>query len=85
VTNWVETTGSLAACCTTFCWVPQAIKIIRERHTEGISLITQSVFTLGIVLWAAYGFFLHNRPLIFANVTTLVFALAILFLKIRYR
>lgn len=80
----VEGVGSLAAICTTFCWIPQAAKIIREKRTEGISLFTQSVFTFGIALWAAYGLLLNNRPLIFANVVTLVLSLAILILKLRY-
>jgi MtN3 and saliva related transmembrane protein len=79
-----EGLGSLAALCTTFCWLPQAVKIIREKRTEGVSLLTQSVFTLGIALWAAYGLLLNNRPLIYANVVTLVFSLAILILKLRY-
>jgi MtN3 and saliva related transmembrane protein len=81
---WFESVGSLAAACTTLCWVPQAVKIIREKRTEGISLITQSVFTFGVALWAAYGLLLNNRPILFANVVTLAFSLAILILKLRY-
>lgn len=79
-----EGLGGLAAACTTLCWLPQAIKIIREKRTEGISLITQSVFTFGVALWAAYGALLSNRPILYANVITLVFSLAILILKLRY-
>ena len=51
------------------------MKIIREKRTDGISLITQSVFTLGTALWATYGFLLNNRPVLFANLVTLAFAL----------
>lgn len=79
-----EGLGGLAAVCTTFCWLPQALKIIREKRTEGVSLLTQSVFTFGIALWAAYGLLLNNRPILYANVVTLVFSLAILILKLRY-
>ncbi|MGH9678519.1 MAG: SemiSWEET transporter [Candidatus Acidiferrales bacterium] len=81
---WPEGVGSLAAVCTTLCWLPQAVKIIREKKTGGISLITQSVFTLGTALWAVYGLLLNNRPIIYANGVTLGFALAILVLKLRY-
>jgi MtN3 and saliva related transmembrane protein len=84
MTDPFEGIGSLAAICTTFCWLPQAVKIIREKRTEGISLLTQSVFTFGIVLWAAYGLLLNNRPILYANVVTLIFSLAILILKLRY-
>jgi MtN3 and saliva related transmembrane protein len=82
---WIESVESVAAVCTTLCWLPQAVKIIREKRTEGISLITQSVFTLGVGLWAAYGLLLDNRPILYANGVTLVFSLCILILKIRYR
>lgn len=81
---WIEAVGSVAAVCTTLCWLPQAVKILRERRTEGISLIAQAVFTLGVALWGAYGILLHNRPIIFANFVTFVFSFAILLLKVRY-
>jgi MtN3 and saliva related transmembrane protein len=79
-----EGVGNLAAACTTLCWLPQAVKILREKRTEGISLVTQGVFTFGVALWAAYGLLLNNRPILYANAVTLVFALAILILKLRY-
>jgi MtN3 and saliva related transmembrane protein len=79
-----EAIGSLAALCTTLCWVPQALKIITEKRTEGISLLTQSVFTLGAALWATYGYLLHNRPVLYANVVTLALSVIILVLKLKY-
>ncbi len=82
---WVEYIGSLAAVCTTLCWVPQALKIIREKQTQGISLVTQAVFTIGLTLWFIYGVLLTNWPLILANAVTLVLSLVILILKVRYR
>lgn len=81
---WFESMGDVAAACTTFCWLPQALKILREKRTEGVSLITQSVFTLGSALWAAYGLLLNNRPIVYANTVTLILSLAILVLKLRY-
>jgi MtN3 and saliva related transmembrane protein len=82
---WLEIVGSVAAACTTLCWLPQSVKIMHEKRTDGISLITQSVFTFGTALWAGYGLLLNNRPVLFANSVTLVFALVILILKLRYR
>ena len=82
--SWFGIVGGVAAVCTTLCWLPQSVKIIREKRTEGISLITQSVFTFGTALWATYGLLLNNRPVLCANVVTLGFSLAILFLKLRY-
>ncbi len=81
---WFEIVGGAAATCTTLCWLPQSLKIIREKKTDGTSLITQSAFTLGTALWAGYGLLLNNRPVLFANLVTLIFALTILILKLRY-
>jgi MtN3 and saliva related transmembrane protein len=80
----VETIGTVAAVCTTLCWVPQATQIIREQHTEGVSLATQCVFSVGVAFWCTYGLLLHSWPLILANAITLVLSLAILGLKLRY-
>lgn len=74
----------MAAARTTLCWLTQDVKIIRGERTEGISLLTQSVFALAIALWAAYRFLLNNRSLIYANVVALASPLAILILKLRY-
>jgi MtN3 and saliva related transmembrane protein len=81
---WTNAVGSVAACCTTLCWIPQAWTIIQKKRTDGVSLATQSFFTLGVALWAFYGLFLHSWPILLANVTTLVLSGAILFLKLRY-
>jgi MtN3 and saliva related transmembrane protein len=81
---WFESVGSVAAACTTLCWLPQSVKIIREKKTDGISLVTQSVFTFGTALWATYGFLLNNRPVLLANLVTLAFAVTLLILKLRY-
>jgi MtN3 and saliva related transmembrane protein len=81
----LEWVGGVAATCTTLCWLPQSLKMIREKRTEGISVLTQSVFALDTGLWATYGVLLNNRPVLYANSITLVFAVAILILKIRYR
>jgi MtN3 and saliva related transmembrane protein len=81
---WVEFLGSSAAVCTTLCWAPQAAKIIREKQTGGISVVTQTVFTLGVALWAVYGFLVHRWPLLAANIVTFALSLTILLLKFRY-
>lgn len=80
----IEILGFAAAACTTFAWVPQAIKTIRTRDTRSISLGMQGLFWLGIVLWLIYGVILMSWPLIFANVVTLVLVTIVLVMKIRF-
>ena len=47
---WVDLIGTTAAVLTTVCWLPQAVKIIREKDTRALSLITTVAFTIGIVV-----------------------------------
>lgn len=79
-----ESVGFAAAILTTFCWVPQAIKILRSRDAAAISLVTQLAFTVGIFLWLLYGLLLGRPALIAANTVTFLLAAAILFLKLRF-
>ena len=80
----VETIGIVAATLTTLCWVPQAIKVIRTRHTRDLSLIAQVAFAAGVLLWLVYGALIGSWPLIVANAITLAMATTIVLLKFRY-
>jgi MtN3 and saliva related transmembrane protein len=81
---WVDMIGTTAAVLTTVCWLPQAVKIIRDKDTRAISLIATVAFTIGIAFWLAYGVARLDGPMIGANVITLSVMLVILALKLRY-
>ena len=76
--------GVCAGVLTTIAFLPQVLQVIRTRSTHDISLAMYSVFTLGIVIWLVYGFMLGAWPIIIANVVTLVLALIVLVLKLKY-
>jgi len=76
--------GYVAGVCTTSAFLPQAMKIVKTKHTKDISLIMYSVLTTGIVLWCAYAIINRDWPLALANGVTLFLAGWILILKIRY-
>ncbi len=80
----IDLIGLGGATLTTLCWLPQAIKILRERDTRAISLPTTIAFTSGIVLWLIYGVALADWPLIGSNSITLALMSVILGLKLRY-
>jgi MtN3 and saliva related transmembrane protein len=80
----LEWLGALAATCTTLAFVPQAVKTIRSRDTQGISLWMYVVFTFGVACWFGYGLSLHSWPMIVSNAITFVLAALILALKLRY-
>ena len=76
--------GYVAATLTTCSFVPQALHTFRTRDVSGISLGMYSVFTTGVALWLAYGLLLEAWPVVAANAVTLVLALSILVMKLRY-
>lgn len=83
--NMTDLVGSLAACLTTLSFVPQAWLTFKTRDVRGVSLGMYSVFAVGVALWLAYGLLLRAWPVVIANAVTLVLALAILGMKLRYR
>lgn len=64
--GWV---GTLAACCTTFAFVPQIVKI-RRQGGDDLSYAMLSFYLTGILLWLAYGLLLHAAAVIWANAAT---------------
>ncbi len=81
----VDLLGMSAATLTTGCFVPQVVRLWRTRNAEGISLVTFTAFSFGVVLWLAYGVIMGAWPIILSNAITLVLALAIIVLTVRFR
>lgn len=83
--SWIEITGYVAATCTTFAFIPQAVKVFKTKDTSGISLSMYSLFTFGVAAWLAFGILKSELPIIIANGITLPLAAMILFYKINYK
>ena len=77
--------GYVAACLTTLSFVPQAWHTFSTRDVRGISLGMYSAFTIGVALWLVYGLLLGAWPIVVANGITLVLAVAILVMKLRFK
>lgn len=82
--NWSDLMGYCAAVLTTLSFVPQAWLTFRTRNVQGISLVMYSAFTLGVALWLCYGLAMRAWPLVAANAVTLVLAISILIMKLRF-
>jgi len=80
-----ESIGYLAAILTTCSFVPQVWHTLRTRDVSGISLGMYTVFACGVALWLGYGLLLGAWPIVAANAITLALALAILYMKLRFR
>lgn len=83
--SWIiDFAGVAGALLTTLCWLPQVLKIVREKETGALSLAATSAFTLGILLWLVYGIAIGDWPLIGSNAATLALMAPILAMKLRY-
>jgi len=80
----IDLAGAAGAALTTLCWLPQALKVVREKNTRALSLPATAAFTLGIGLWLVYGLGIGDWPLIGSNAVTLTLMLPILAMKLRY-
>lgn len=80
-----EILGTVAGALTTVSFVPQVVKIWKSKSAGDISFGMFSLFSTGILLWLIYGILIGARPIIVANSITLLLALAIVAMKIRYK
>ena len=80
----VNVIGTAAGLCSMSSFVPQLVKIARDRRAEGVSLRTYLVNVVGFVLWVAYGVMLGSWPVAASNAVNLLLAGSILALRLRY-
>lgn len=76
--------GVGAGLCSMTSFLPQIIKLVRERDAGAVSLNMYLVTVTGFALWIAYGFLLHSWPVWLSNAVNLILAGTILELRRRY-
>lgn len=64
LTNLVGYSATIAG---TFLMVPQLLKLLRTKRTDGISLIMMGLYVVNCLLWLYYGFLLKAPPVVIAN------------------
>jgi len=80
----VEAIGIVAGCCTTVAFAPQVIRTWRTRSVADISLGMYGLLCCGVALWLVYGLLADSLSVILANGATLVLALTVLVMKLRF-
>ncbi|MFH0827343.1 MAG: SemiSWEET transporter [Candidatus Omnitrophota bacterium] len=76
--------GTLAAVLTMFSFVPQIIKVIKNKSAKDVSLMMIVQLSLGVSLWIVYGCHLRDPIIITANSVTLTSLVILLFLYFNY-
>ena len=80
----VNGVGVAAALCSMASFLPQVIKIWREKDASSVSLGMYVVTVTGFALWSGYGVLLKSWPLIGANLVSLLLAATVLGLRLRF-
>ncbi len=76
--------GFCAATLTTFSFVPQFIKIVKTKKTEGLSLVMMLQIAMGLILWIIYGLLRKDIVLITANSVGFIIVFFTLFAYFKY-
>jgi MtN3 and saliva related transmembrane protein len=84
-TEFTDILGLIAGTLTTIAFVPQVLKTWTTKSAKDVSLVMMISFCVGVFLWLVYGLAIGAMPVIVSNAVTLVLALLIVVLKIKYR
>jgi MtN3 and saliva related transmembrane protein len=76
--------GLAAGTLTTLSFLPQLVKTLKSRTAKDLSVGMYMTLSTGLFFWVIYGVSIHSLPVILTNVVTLVLALIVLALKLRY-
>ena len=83
--DWlINAFGVVAGICSMASFVPQIIKILRERDASSVSLRMYAVTTVGFICWTIYGALSGSWPILLANAVCLGLVITILTLRLRF-
>lgn len=80
----VDVVGTAAGLCSMTSFVPQIVKILRERDASSVSLRMYMVTVTGFTLWIIYGVLNHSWPVWSSNSVCLALTATILMLRLRF-
>ncbi|MBL8531435.1 MAG: SemiSWEET transporter [Hyphomonadaceae bacterium] len=80
----INTFGVIAGLCSMASFVPQIVKILRERDASSVSLRMYAVTMIGFTCWTVFGALSGSWPVTLANAVCLVLVSIILALRLRF-
>jgi len=79
----VDLLGLLAGACTTFAFIPQALRVWKTRSAADISYGMYFIYLTGNGLWLVYAFYTSSFPLVITNVVSIILSGSVVLLKVR--
>lgn len=80
----VNALGVAAGFCSMISFVPQIVKIVRERCADGVSLGMYAVTILGFSFWVAFGWLSQSWPVAVSNAVNLALVIVIVGLRLKF-
>jgi MtN3 and saliva related transmembrane protein len=79
-----EHMGFVAGILTTISFVPQVIRVYRNKSGRDVSAWMMLLMAVGTMLWLIYGIMIGGMPLVAANSVTFTLVVIIFILKLYY-
>jgi MtN3 and saliva related transmembrane protein len=76
--------GFVAGIFTTFCYIPQLMRVFRLKSAREISALYTVLILSGTGIWLIYGILINNPPLIVWNAIAFIFLSLLLTAKFLY-
>ena len=80
--EWIGLTGSILIVIS---WIPEIVRLIKTKKTEGISLNFLFVILLGSALLAIYSAYIKNNIFLWLNTLAVANTLTVILLILMYR
>lgn len=74
----IDIVGYIGALLISIAFLPQTIKLIKDKNTKGLSLLCYSIYQIGLILFIIYGSITENYPLLAANAFATVINIVLL-------
>jgi MtN3 and saliva related transmembrane protein len=85
MSSFSQYVGIVSGVLTGISLLPQLLKVIREKESESVSLVTLVVLLAGLAGWVWYGILKEDWPIIITNSFSFLTNTAIIILSLLYR
>jgi len=79
----IEVLGYIGAILISLAYLPQAIKTVKTRNVEGLSLNMFMILLVAQIIWIMYGILIQNTPTIVCNSITFIETSVIFFFIVK--
>ena len=80
----IDILGLLCAILTGILYIPQLVHMIKRKSTRDVSYLFLILTILNSIMWAVYGFYENDLPIILSDIFVFLTTFVMLIVKIYY-